>query len=74
MRSGGYSVLAKDIPTRVISSLVRFGSVMKDDMIELFFIAGVTTVTVGASLQWGSPIGMMVLGTLLLLAVANKLR
>ena len=60
--------------TRVISSLVRFGSALKKEMLELFFIAGVTTITVGVSMQFGTPIGLIVLGTLLLIAVANNLR
>lgn len=73
--------MIKRFTTRVISSLVRFSSALKKagkaikaDMIEVFFIAGVAAVSVGAGLQWGTPVGLMVVGALLLAPVVNKLR
>ena len=64
----------KRFTTRVISSLKRFGSALKKDMIEVFFIAGVTVFSYGAFLQWGDGVGLMVFGALLLAPVINRLR
>ena len=44
------------------------------DMIEVVFSVGVTSIGVGAGLQWGAPAGLMVVGALLLAPVVNKLR
>lgn len=43
-------------------------------MIEVFFVAGTVAIVTGASLEWGLPTGLIILGVILLLPVANKLR
>jgi len=60
--------------TRLISSLVKVGRYAHDEQIELFFVAGVSCLSAGVMIEFGRPFGLIALGFLLLLPVANKLR